>query len=68
MSSQDLILRLVEKKFHHQLDETSIEEILEVLREISMELGILQARADVIRGNQKFISDLLLRRIKEGVE
>ena len=67
MSSTDYILQIIQKKFHHQLDEISVEEILDVMREISIELGMIQAKADNIRSNQKFIEQLLLDKIKNGV-
>ncbi len=68
MSSSNIILGILQKKFHHQLDEVSIEEILNAISEMSVELGILQAKADTIKENQKFIQYLLMNRLKDGVQ
>lgn len=68
MSSTDFVLRLLQKKFHHQLNEISVEEILEVMREMSVEMGLLKGRMDMINDNQKFLESLLMNRLKDGVE
>ena len=67
-SSTEMILRMLQKKYHHQVNDISVEEILKVMNEMSIELGILLTKAEVIRDNQKFIQDLLLNRLKEGVD
>lgn len=67
MSSTNMILGILQKKYHHELGQISVEEILEVLRELNIEIGMLQNKTEVIKENQKFLENLLMNRLKDGV-
>lgn len=67
MSSQSLLLQIFQKKLHHQLDTISIEEVLDVMKEMSEEIGMAQAKLNSLRDNQVFLKQILLNKLKNGI-
>ena len=63
----DMILSMLQKQLHHQLDDVSIEEVLGAMNQIASDIGVLQCKMDTLKGNQQFLQDLLLKRLKDGV-
>lgn len=65
--SVDYFLRIVQKARHRRYDEITQEEVFQALKEFDIELYCLNAKADLIKGNQKILEDILSKIVEKNV-